>query len=106
MMDEVMEAVAATVTWLDTANGRNDHELTMRILKVMEEAGEAAEAWIGVQGTNPRKGITHDRTEVAIELADVVITALVAIGSLDVDLHSVLRTCATKVVGRIAVPAT
>jgi hypothetical protein len=31
--------------------------LTLRILKVTEEAGEAAGAWIGVLGTNPVRAL-------------------------------------------------
>jgi NTP pyrophosphatase (non-canonical NTP hydrolase) len=103
-MDQVLDAVKVSVAWLDAANGRTDPELTLRILKVTEEAGEAAGAWIGVLGTNPRKGVTHSRDDVAAELADVVITALVAMDSLGVDVRTALRDCARKVVNRIAAP--
>ena len=78
--------------------------MTLRILKVTEEAGEAAGAWIGVLGTNPRKGVTHSRDDVVAELADVVITALVAMDSLGVDVRTALRGCALKVVNRIEAP--
>lgn len=100
-MDQVMRAVTTSVAWLDAANGRDTHELTLRILKVSEEAGEAAGAWIGALGTNPRKGTTHSRTDVASELADVVITALVAMNSLGVDTAAVLDACAAKVLARM-----
>lgn len=53
----------------------------MRLLKVTEEAGEAAQAYIGFTGQNPRKGITHDRGDVADELCDVIVTAMVALHS-------------------------
>jgi phosphoribosyl-ATP pyrophosphohydrolase len=49
------------------------------MLKVQEETGEVAEAYIGFLGLNPRKGVTHTPYEVSMELADIVITALVAI---------------------------
>lgn len=49
-----------------------------RLLKVQEEAGEVAQGVIGFMGANKRKGVTHDEEEVAKELADVVITAMVA----------------------------
>lgn len=49
-----------------------------RILKLQEEAGEVAQGVIGFVGANKRKGITHDEEDVARELADVVITAMVA----------------------------
>lgn len=50
-----------------------------RILKIQEEAGEAAEAVIGYAGVNARKGQTLDEGPVAKELADIVITAMVAL---------------------------
>lgn len=50
-----------------------------RILKLQEEAGEVAQGVIGFVGANKRKGVTHDEEAVAKELADVVITAMVAL---------------------------
>ena len=50
-----------------------------RILKVQEEAGEVAQGLIGFLGANKRKGVTHTDEGVAKELADVVITAMVAL---------------------------
>ncbi len=100
-MDDVLQAVGASVAWLNEHNGAGDHELTLRILKVTEEAGDAAGPWIGVLGQNPRKGVTHDREQVSVELADVVITALVAIESLGLDTANVLRDCAAKVLSRL-----
>ena len=50
----------------------------LRLIKVQEEAGEVAQAVIGFTGANKRKGYTHDEEDVAKELADVVITAMVA----------------------------
>lgn len=50
-----------------------------RLLKVQEEAGEVAQGVIGFMGANKRKGVTHDEEAVAKELADVVITAMVAL---------------------------
>ncbi|WP_434090328.1 MazG-like family protein [Micromonospora avicenniae] len=88
--------------WLDAANGTGDAELTCRVLKLTEEAGEVAGAWIGLLGQNPRKGVTHTRDEVAAELADVAFTALVAIESLGLDARTVLDRCAAKVHDRIA----
>jgi NTP pyrophosphatase (non-canonical NTP hydrolase) len=98
---ELDDVVHRSVAWLDHHNGRGEQELTLRILKVVEEAGEVAAAWIGTVGQNPRKGITHSRDDVAAELADVVLTALVAIESLGLDPHDVLATCATKVARRL-----
>ncbi|MEV4410680.1 MazG-like family protein [Catellatospora sp. NPDC049609] len=101
-MDEVTwRAVGAAVRWLDAHHGSGAQQQTMRILKVTEEAGEAARAWIGVQGQNPRKGVTHSSREVADELADVVLSALVAIQSLGFDPAEVLSGCAGKVLTRM-----
>jgi len=50
----------------------------VRVLKVVEEAGEAAAAYIGMTGANPRKGVTHTLGDVESELLDVALTALVA----------------------------
>jgi hypothetical protein len=74
--------VAQLVEWLDDNNRCNDTEMGMRILKISEEAGEAAAAWIGHVGQNPRKGFTHTEDDVAAELCDVAVTALVALASL------------------------
>lgn len=63
-------------------------ELAFRILKISEEAGEAAQAYIGYTGQNPRKGKTHTLEQVIDELFDVALTALVAAKSLDANLNT------------------
>jgi len=70
--------VADITAWLDNSNPTGPHEDAMRVLKLLEEAGEAAAALIGVQGQNPRKGVTHTQDDLLNELADVAITALCA----------------------------
>lgn len=52
--------------------------MEVRILKLAEEVGEAAEAFIGIHGLNSRKGICKTRDDLLAELADVIITAAVA----------------------------
>ncbi|MFH8531566.1 MazG-like family protein [Streptomyces tendae] len=74
--------IQGLVAWLDSENGRSSDEISLRILKLTEEAGEAAQAWIGVRGQNPRKGVTHTRADVADELCDVIVTAAVALASI------------------------
>jgi NTP pyrophosphatase (non-canonical NTP hydrolase) len=100
-METVTQAVKTSVQWLNSHHGNGREQQTLRILKVTEEAGEVAQAWIGFIGQNPRKGITHTDREVADELADVALTALVAIESLGFDADEVLRTCAAKVLKRL-----
>ena len=50
---EIWAAVAASRAWLNHNNGDAEPELGLRILKIVEEAGEAAAAWIGTLGQNP-----------------------------------------------------
>jgi NTP pyrophosphatase (non-canonical NTP hydrolase) len=80
--------IAAT---LDTRNGTGSHEVAMRLLKVVEEAGEASAAYLGTVGQNPRKGVTHDRHDVADELCDVIIAAAVALHSFTSTPNAVLE---------------
>jgi hypothetical protein len=79
---DLWQHVTAALDWIDTANGRSPHETAMRLLKLVEETGEAAAAYIGMTGQNPRKGHTHTRDDVAGELCDVAVTALVALATI------------------------
>ena len=58
-----------------------DVPVEVRILKLTEEVGEAAEALIGVRGLNSRKGICRTREDLLDELTDVIITAAVAMSA-------------------------
>jgi predicted house-cleaning noncanonical NTP pyrophosphatase (MazG superfamily)/NTP pyrophosphatase (non-canonical NTP hydrolase) len=49
-----------------------------QLLKLSEEVGEVAEAYLGMTGHNPRKGVSHTREDLMGEVADVIITAAVA----------------------------
>jgi NTP pyrophosphatase (non-canonical NTP hydrolase) len=91
------------VAWIDRENGRDPHEIAMRILKVTEEAGEVASAYIGMTGQNPRKGVTHSRADVEAELCDVILTAAVALASLTDTPAEVLDGHLGKVADRAAV---
>ncbi|MCF3104515.1 MazG-like family protein [Streptomyces roseoverticillatus] len=87
----------AIVDRLDACNGISAHEIAMRMLKVTEEAGEAAQAYLGMQGQNPRKGFTHTCGDVATELCDVILAAMVALHAFHDDpaarLASFVRRC-------------
>jgi len=50
----------------------------VRLLKLTEEVGEAAEAFIGMHGLNSRKGVCRSQDDLLAELSDVIITAAVA----------------------------
>lgn len=49
-----------------------------RIAKLSEEVGEVIEAWLGYLGENPRKGRTHTKDDVLMELLEVAGCALAA----------------------------
>lgn len=51
--------------------------LLAQALKVQEEAGEMAEAMLGVLGQNPRKGFSHTRDDLLKEIIDIILTATV-----------------------------
>jgi NTP pyrophosphatase (non-canonical NTP hydrolase) len=100
----IWEVVSVAFRSLDQVNGSGQAEITLRLLKIGEEYGEAIQAWIGVTGQNPRKGVTHSRRQVADELGDIAITALVAASSLGFDSREVLAGTAAKVAGRFGLP--
>jgi NTP pyrophosphatase (non-canonical NTP hydrolase) len=100
----IWEVITVAFRALDQANGSTPAEITLRVLKIAEEFGEAVQAWIGVTGQNPRKGVTHTRQDVAGELGDVAVTALVAAASLGFEPRQVLAGTAAKVAARFALP--
>ena len=59
-----------------------------QLLKLSEEVGEVAAAYLGVTGLNPRKGVTHTTDDLVNEVADVIISACVAIVRLTGDQRS------------------
>lgn len=52
---------------------------SLRLMKLTEEVGEVVQAYIGYTGANKRKGVTHSELDIAKELCDVIITAMVAL---------------------------
>lgn len=74
------ETVEKLVAWLDRNSELSPETKTiLQILKITEEAGEVAQALIGVTGQNPRKGFSHSWRDVENELCDVIVTAMVAL---------------------------
>jgi NTP pyrophosphatase (non-canonical NTP hydrolase) len=77
---QLVASVRRIVRQLDT-RGNQDlkglPETLCRALKVQEEAGELAQAVIGVLGQNPRKGVTHNWDHVVDEAIDTALSALV-----------------------------
>ncbi|MEU6674807.1 MazG-like family protein [Streptomyces sp. NPDC046925] len=70
---------ADVVRWLDANPPKQGDPVTLRLLKIAEEYGEAAQAYFGVTAQNPRKGATHTPADVADELCDVILAAMVAL---------------------------
>lgn len=76
-MTGAWQHVDAVVKWLESRNGSS--EPAMSLVKISEELGEAAQAYTGLLGRNPRKGVTHSGDDVAAELCDVILSAMVAL---------------------------
>ena len=74
---------------------------TLQVVKLQEEVGEVAAALIGLLGANPRKGVTHTWDDFCMELADVVITAVVAFMILDLDPNFYLKRQIEKTIQRL-----
>ena len=56
-----------------------DIPVEAQLLKLSEEVGEVAEAYLGITGLNPRKGVNRTRDDLMGEVGDVIITAAVAL---------------------------
>ncbi|MCX4986910.1 MazG-like family protein [Streptomyces sp. NBC_00572] len=90
-MDTTWDGVQKLRGWLDKENqaAAGDVKL-LRVLKIGEELGEAAEAITGVLGANPRKGNSHTWQDVEKELSDVIVTAMVALATITPEAEKVL----------------
>jgi len=105
--DRAWETTARLVDWLDGHHRENDLApeviRLLRVLKLSEEVGETTQAVIGALGANPRKGTTHKWSDVEHELCDVIITAMVALTTLNPDARMVfaerLEHVATRSLG-------
>lgn len=73
----------------------------LRIVKLSEEIGEVAQSIIGVTGANKRKGFTHENADVAKELADVIVTAMVALEDWVIEPESFFRQHLERVRQRV-----
>ncbi|MFD8509747.1 MazG-like family protein [Streptomyces antimycoticus] len=103
MEDRTWEQVGRLRKWLDDeaeTAGTADVRL-LRVLKIGEEYGEVAEAMHGAMGANPRKGRSHDWNDVQKELADVIVTAMVALDTIAGDAGHVLAERLDVLVDRV-----
>ena len=84
MDDSTWETVDRLVDWLDAHSQRDEQtERLLRVMKLSEEVGEVAEAVAGALGQNPRKGQSHNWDHVENELCDVILTAMVALRTIN-----------------------
>lgn len=68
-----------------------EHEVTLRLAKIAEEAGEVLQARIAQTGQNPRKVGTKTLEDVRLEICDVVFTSFVALLTIRDDPEAVIR---------------
>ncbi|MEU5498020.1 MazG-like family protein [Streptomyces griseofuscus] len=103
MGDRTWEQVGRLRQWLDdeAAEASPADVRLLRTLKIGEEFGEVAEALHGVMGANPRKGRSHDWNDVQKELADVIVTAMVALDTIAPDGRHVLEERLDHLVARV-----
>ncbi len=79
-MNTINVIVIAVSDLLDEANSGYPVALLRRVRcsKLQEEVGEVEDAIVGIEGSNPRKGIYATEQDLANELLDVATTALYA----------------------------
>ena len=96
------EAIELLTAWFDgDSELPADQRKIARILKMNEEAGEVCAAAVGVLGENPRKnGVTNTWDDVAKELCDVAVTALLALRCVTPDAQRVFAEHVEFVTGR------
>jgi hypothetical protein len=77
------ELLAAISAWIDESpsyiNISPALADTWRVAKLIEEVGEAVAALMGSMGENPRKGVTHTRSDLEHELLDIVAAGMGAL---------------------------
>ncbi|MFF2812101.1 MazG-like family protein [Streptomyces sp. NPDC058000] len=95
------DTIDALVGWLDRESVLpKEQERLLRVLKLSEEVGEAAQAVIGATGQNPRKGHSHTWDDVHAELCDVIVTAMVALRTLTPEARQVFDGHLRRIAGR------
>ncbi|MEU4585427.1 MazG-like family protein [Kitasatospora aureofaciens] len=90
-------------TWLeDEADEQSVADVRLLpVVKIGEEFGEVSEAVHGALGANPRKGWSHDWSDVETELCDVIVTAMVAFDTISGDGRKVLAERLRHLVVRV-----
>ncbi|MEU0396511.1 MazG-like family protein [Streptomyces sp. NPDC006208] len=103
MQDDTWTRVERLRTWLDDNSDSATAADTrlLRVLKIGEEFGEVAEALHGAMGASPRKGASHTWEDVHKELADVIVTSMVALATLSPDAEKILDARLQHLVERV-----
>lgn len=104
MSEALFDQVKTIRAWLDhnTPDQSDIERRLLRVLKISEEVGEAAEAVHGALGANPRKGNSHTWADVEMELCDVTVTTLIALFTINPDAERALMARVQHLVERIA----
>ncbi|MDX2562678.1 hypothetical protein DEJ45_19685 [Streptomyces venezuelae] len=101
-MDQTWDGVRKLRGWLDEKDQAAAGDVRLlRVLKIGEEFGEAAEAITGALGANPRKGNSHTWEDVAKELCDVIVTAQVALLTINPEAEKVLDARVQRLLERL-----
>ncbi|MGW1291163.1 MazG-like family protein [Streptomyces sp. NPDC002586] len=102
-MEDTWNRVGQLRKWLDEAAPADAGDVRLlRVLKIGEEYGEVAQALHGALGANPRKGASHTWEDVEKELSDVIVTAMVALTTINPDAEKVLDGRLQHLVERVA----
>ncbi|MFF9915083.1 MazG-like family protein [Streptomyces sp. NPDC013457] len=101
-MDQTWDGVRKLRGWLDEKDQAAAGDVRLlRVLKIGEEFGEAAEAITGALGANPRKDNSHTWEDVAKELCDVIVTAQVALLTINPEAEKVLDARVQRLLERL-----
>ncbi|WP_284576889.1 MazG-like family protein [Streptomyces sp. 2P-4] len=101
-MDQTWDGVRRLRGWLDEEDQAAAGDVRLlRVLKIGEEFGEAAEAITGALGANPRKGNSHTWEDVEKELCDVIVTAQVALLTINPEAEKVLDARVQRLLERL-----
>lgn len=87
--------------WHAITGFQGEDDKAPRILKLNEEIGEVSQAYIGYRGLNKRKGFTHTAEDVANELCDVIVTAMVALEDYVIEPDKYFGEFVTKLIERV-----
>lgn len=96
IVPEPQDPFTAIADYLNRSRGGGPAQMSLQLLKVASEVGEAADAWYAHIADDPWKARTSIG-DVLAELADVAVSAMVAIARLGGDPIAVVTTKAAAV---------